>query len=89
MTTQDQTYDVPVRIDDSKQVYVTNVTATVIRDELNGQADRWLREAKALWDECDVEDIDDIKAIEDKIGRFADALSALRWLAPMPDEDSE
>lgn len=90
MTDETVTRDVRVRIDDDKHgIYVTDETADAIRSDAHSQAHERLNEAVRLWEDCNVEDFEDVKAVRWAVSRASDALDTLLALAPLPDDDED
>lgn len=81
--------EIRVKVEDAREIYVGPAAIEAIRAEANRQADTHLRAAIELWDDCDVEDLEEVKQVAFKLSMAQDAISALLHLAPVPDEVDE
>lgn len=79
--------EVRVKVEDARQIYVGPSAIEAIRGDANRQADEHLRAAVELWDDLDVSDLEAVKEVQFKLGMAQDAISALVYLAPVPEDD--
>jgi hypothetical protein len=88
--TETEPRDYRIRVEEDKHgIYVTEATAEVIRAEANGQADEYMAKARALWDDCDVSNLDELEVVAFQLRLAMSCVETLIWLAPTPDDEDE
>lgn len=88
MSTNTEPRDYRIRVEEDKHgIYVTEATAEIIRGEANGQADEYLSKAQALWGDCDVTDLDEVKQVAFQLRLAMSCVETLIMLAHIPEED--
>lgn len=80
-------YEAQVKIEDAEPIYVGPDAIVVLREEASRQANEWLRDVNDMWGDLDDTDVDVLKDVEYKLARVQAAVSALKYLAPVAEEE--
>lgn len=81
--------EVTITVENASPILIGASAVEAIRGDANRQVDEHLRAAVGMWDDLDVSDFEQVKAMRYEIARVSECLSALFALAPLPDEDQE
>lgn len=77
--------DTIVKIEDARPIHIGREAVEALRGDVHRQLHEAITDAHALWEDVDVESLEDLKPLQHRLIAAVAAVEALVYLAPVPD----